>query len=183
MKFSVIILICDRFNFIEEAISSVLNQSLKPNEILIINNGFNKFSRNKFKNNKLIKVINAVPYIGIANALNIGVSISRYEYLAFLEDDDLWKDTYLENLKKKFEQGYECCVSPIMKLEKGKISLYKTLPKNFNYKEFIFRNPGLNISNFSIKKSVLYELRGFDNKHVISVDKDIGIKIYENKKI
>ena len=69
-----------------------------------------------------------------------------------------------------------------MKLENGKISLYKTLPKNFNYKEFIFRNPGLNISNFSIKKSVLYELRGFDNKHVISVDKDIGIKIYENKK-
>ena len=182
MKFSVIILICDRFNFIEEAISSVLSQSLKPNEILIINNGFNKFHRNKFENNKLIKVINAVPYIGIANALNIGVSISKYEYLVFLEDDDLWKDTYLENLKKKFEQGYDCCVSPILKLENGKISLYKTLPKNFNYKEFIFRNPGLNISNFSIKKSVLYELRGFDNKHVISVDKDIGIKIYENKK-
>ena len=49
MKFSVIILICDRFNFIEEAISSVLNQSLKPNEILIINNGFNKFSRTNSK--------------------------------------------------------------------------------------------------------------------------------------
>ena len=100
MKFSVIILICDRFNFIEEAISSVLSQSLKPYEILIINNGFKKFPKNKFENNKLIKVINAVPYIVIANALNIGVSISKYEYLAFLEDDDLWKDTYLENLKK-----------------------------------------------------------------------------------
>lgn len=182
MKFSVIILICDRFDFIEEAISSVFSQSLKPSEILIINNGFKKLSSNKFENNKIIKVINAVPYIGIANALNIGVSISKYEYLAFLEDDDLWKDSYLENLMKKFEQGCDCCVSPILKLENSKISLYKTLPKNFNYKEFIFRNPGLNISNFSIKKSVLYELQGFGYKHEISVDKDIGIKIYENKK-
>ena len=91
MKFTVIILICDRFDFIEEAISSVLKQTVKPNEILIINNGNKKLPFNKHINNKLIKVINAVPYIGIGNALNIGVSISTNEHLAFLEDDDLGK--------------------------------------------------------------------------------------------
>ena len=182
MKFTVIILICDRFNFIDEAILSVLNQSYKPNEILVINNGHLKFQNIKFKHNKLIKVINAIPYLGIGNALNIGASLSKNENLAFLEDDDLWKKKYLETIKEKFEEGFDCCVSPILKLQDNKLSLYKTLPKNFNFKEFLFRNPGLNISNFSIKKKVLYELQGFDNKHTYSADKSIGIKIYENNK-
>ena len=182
MKFTVIILICDRFDFIEAAISSVLKQTIKPNEILIINNGNKKLPYNKHINNKLIKVINAVPYIGIGNALNIGASLSSNEYLAFLEDDDLWKKEYLETIKEKFQEGFECCLSPILKLEDGQLSPYKTFTKNVNYKEFILRNPGFNITNMSIKKNILYELGGFNNKHVNSVDKDIGIKIFKNHK-
>ena len=142
MKFTVIILICDRFNFIEEAVLSVLNQSITPNEILIINNGYVKFPNIKFRQNKSVKIINAIPYMGIGNALNLGVSLSKNENLAFLEDDDLWKEKYLETIKEKFEEGFDCCVSPILKLQDDKLSLYKTLSKNFNFREFIFRNPG-----------------------------------------
>ena len=39
---SCIITVCDRNNYINDAITSVINQTKKPKEIFIIDNGFKK---------------------------------------------------------------------------------------------------------------------------------------------
>ena len=73
---SCIITVCDRNNYINDAITSVINQTKKPKEIIIIDNGFKKTNiSQKFSN--LIKIYNILPYAGIAQALNFGVSLSN----------------------------------------------------------------------------------------------------------
>lgn len=79
-----------------EAIKSVLNQTYKNIEVLVINDGSSENIDdiiNKFKPRiRVIKKTNGGP----ASARNLGIKIAKGKYIAFLDSDDLWLPEKLE---------------------------------------------------------------------------------------
>ncbi len=102
MNLSVIIPVYNKGYVLEKTLTSVFEQTRIPNEVIIINDGstdnslfvINEFI-NKNKNKKIsVKVIN-VKNGGVSKARNLGVKNASYEYIAFLDSDDLWDKDYL----------------------------------------------------------------------------------------
>lgn len=94
-KISVVITTYKRDSLFKECLNSVLAQSKRPLEIIIVNNYSKpiKISKNK----DIIKVCNLPNNMHVAYGRNIGASLAKGDYVAFLDDDDLWPKSYLEN--------------------------------------------------------------------------------------
>lgn len=177
-KISCIITLYNRQEFINNAIECVLNQSLKPYEIIIVDNSSIEIHiQNQFLDK--IKIFKILPRAGIAQALNFGVSIAEGNYISFLEDDDIWPENYLENIYSENYLKFDYIVAPIKKLKNGLISDYKNPKNKINLKNFLVSNPGINISNLTVKKNSFYEVGGFDLDLITSVDKSLIIKFIE----
>ena len=93
---SVVIPFYNNVEWLTEAIDSVLNQTYKNYEILIINDG----SREKM-DVFLSKYKEKIIYIkkenqGPAATRNVGIKMANGEYIAFLDSDDLWMPNKLE---------------------------------------------------------------------------------------
>lgn len=100
MKVSVIIPFYSRVDWLEEAIKSVLNQTYKAYEIIVINDGSKEdldFFLNKY-GNKIIYIKKRNE--GAAIARNVGIEKSTGDYIAFLDSDDIWLPTKLEKQVK-----------------------------------------------------------------------------------
>lgn len=87
--------------YIEETIKSVIHQSYEKWEMLIIDDGSIDNSINivkgYVKRDKRIKLIEKEKNQGAAIARNIGIKESIGRYIAFLDSDDLWMSTKLED--------------------------------------------------------------------------------------
>lgn len=89
MLISVIIPTFNRANFIGRAIQSVLKQSYKEIEVIVVDDGSSDDTEkivSTFKEVKYFKIQNS----GVSFARNFGVSKSIGEYIAFLDSDDEW---------------------------------------------------------------------------------------------
>ena len=86
--------------FFKESLNSVLEQSFKNYEIIIIFDGDDetdlKFINKIIKNKKFIKLIINKKNIGAGFSRNKGINIAKGKYIAFLDCDDLWKKNKLE---------------------------------------------------------------------------------------
>jgi glycosyltransferase involved in cell wall biosynthesis len=97
MKVSVIIPVRDGAAYIASAIESVLQQTKPPAELLVIDDGskdetgaiVSQFS------SRGVRLIRQLPK-GAASARNRGVELASHKLLAFLDADDLWILTKLE---------------------------------------------------------------------------------------
>lgn len=90
MKVSVIIPTYNRAHLISETIDSIVNQTLRPAEIVIVDDGSTDNTERVVK-----KYANLVKYYriensGVCKARNVGVDKSQNEWVAFCDSDDLW---------------------------------------------------------------------------------------------
>ena len=178
-KISCVITLCNRQEFINGAIECVVNQSLQPYEIIIVDNSSKQINiSNKYFDK--IKIYKILPNAGIAQALNFGASVSKGDYISFLEDDDIWPENYLESIYKVGFLKYDYIVTPIRKLYNKEISHYKNPKNKINLNNFLLNNPGINISNLSLKKKSFFKIGGFDLDLITSVDKGLIIKFILN---
>ncbi len=95
-KVSVVIPTCNRAHFLVDAINSVSNQTFKSVEIIVIDDG--SVDRTK---EILEKYGSSIHYIfqdnkGRSVARNTGINAAKGEYIAFLDDDDIWLPEKLE---------------------------------------------------------------------------------------
>ncbi len=183
-KISCVITLYNRQEFINGAIECIVNQSLKPYEIIIVDNSSKEINiDNKYLNK--IKIFKILPNAGIAQALNFGVSVSKGNYISFLEDDDIWPENYLETIYSEGYLNYDYIVTPIKKIKNQELSNYKNPKDKIYLDNFLVSNPGINISNLSVKKSSLFAVKGFDVDLTNGVDKSLIIKFilnnYKNK--
>ncbi len=91
-KVSVIIPAYNTASYLAEAVESVLNQSFRDFEILIVNDGSTDSTlevARKFE--PLVKVFSKENG-GPASARNLAIKHSTGEYIAFLDSDDLWEE-------------------------------------------------------------------------------------------
>ena len=93
--------------FVEQSIKSILNQSYKNLEIILINDDVkNKYFINKLsKLDHRIKLSHNSSNIGAGLSRNRGVKLSKGEYIAFCDCDDLWMYNKLD-IQLKFMKHY-----------------------------------------------------------------------------
>ena len=83
---------------IEKSIKSILQQTLKPKEIIIINDCSTDKTLNLLKKFNQIKIINNKKNYGLAKSRNIALKYSKYNFLASIDSDVVCKKNWLEIL-------------------------------------------------------------------------------------
>ena len=102
---SVIITTYNRYNFVFEAVNSVLNQTYKPIELIIIDNGSTDGTTDHLITTDNYQVIKQ-NHTGMPGQVkNKGVDISSGEFIAFLDSDDLWLPRKLEKQLNQLIHG------------------------------------------------------------------------------
>lgn len=103
--FSIIIPLYNKELSITKTLQSVLGQIFKDFEVLIINDGSTDKSLEKVKAfiDKRIRIINQENG-GVSRARNRGVKEAKYDWIAFLDADDLWMDEHLDTFKKSIDK-------------------------------------------------------------------------------
>jgi len=102
---SVIIHTYNNEKFIAETVESVLNQTYKDYEIIVVDDGSEDGTRDA-----LIPYMQKIRYHykengGIASAKNAGISLSETEFVAFLDHDDLWVPDKLQLQMEHFNEN------------------------------------------------------------------------------
>jgi len=108
-KVSAVIVTYNRPNFVGDAIQSVLNQSFKDFELIIVDNGVEipaKEIVESFSDSR-IRYIQNNKNTGCAGGKNVGMRNMSGEFVAFLDDDDVWFPDKLELQIKAFEKNPE----------------------------------------------------------------------------
>lgn len=102
---SIIIPTFNSGNYISQAIESILNQSYKNYEIIVVDDGSTDSTYKELKKYK-----SQIKYYykgngGVASARNFGILKSKGEYICFLDADDLYKKGKLEAQVKFLEDN------------------------------------------------------------------------------
>ena len=106
MKFSVIIPLYNKAPYAAKAIQSVLTQTFSDYELVIVDDGSKDDSAEiaaraikGHANCRILKQENT----GVSMARNNGVTVSQGENLCFLDADDWWEPTFLEEMNQLVE--------------------------------------------------------------------------------
>lgn len=106
-RFSVIIPLYNKAPYVAKAIGSVLAQTFTDYELVVVDDGSRDDSAEMSAkamagraNCRLIRQENA----GVSMARNNGVAASQGDYLCFLDADDWWEPTFLEEMSKLIEE-------------------------------------------------------------------------------
>lgn len=132
---SVIVPVFNVEKYISRCLNSILNQTFKNFEIIIVNDGSTDNSLNKIQNFKdsRIKVINQTNK-GVSAARNLGLAVASGEYITFIDADDSVSLNYFEVMMtnaKKYNADIvsirDCIVDENEKYhyKKRKFKLYK----------------------------------------------------------
>ena len=108
---SVVIPLYNKEQYIERAVYSVLSQTFQQFEIVIVNDGSTDGSASVIErmDNPLIRLIHQKNG-GVSAARNRGIEEARFEYIAFLDADDEWKENHLEIIAGLISKFPECGV-------------------------------------------------------------------------
>lgn len=100
IKFSIIVPVYNVEKYLKKCINSILNQTYKNFEIIIINDGSTDKSKKileTYKDNSNIKIINQSNK-GLSVSRNVGIKNSTGDYLLFVDSDDYIENNLLEVL-------------------------------------------------------------------------------------
>ena len=97
VKVSVIIPTYNTAKWLEQSIDSVLCQTFTDYELILVDDGSTDDTSSIVKNfdDKRIRYFYKANG-GLAGARNMGLGKAKGEYIAFLDSDDLWPESYLE---------------------------------------------------------------------------------------
>lgn len=100
MTFSVIIPLYNKAPYVRKTVESVLRQTFDDYELVIIDNGSNDGSSEIVASftDPRIRIVRLEENVGVSNARNKGVSLSTAPYITFLDADDWWEPTFLEEM-------------------------------------------------------------------------------------
>ncbi len=174
MKFSVIltVFINDKIEYFIDALSSIINQTLQPSEIIIVFDGpvissIENYLENEIKSD-LIKLYKLKKNLGRGFAKNYAINKTNYDYIALMDSDDISRSNrfYLQiNYFKKF---------PDIDIIGGQIEEFHSFPGDQNSYRLVPRNnleiyhqmktkQAFNNVTIMFKKKLFLDLNGYNN--------------------
>ena len=138
MKISIIIPVYNVKKYLRECLDSILAQSYKDFEIILVDDGSTDSSGNicdeysmKYENIKVLHKNNN----GLSSARNAGLDIAQGEYILFIDSDDVVSPIMLETLIAHVA-GYDIVSFGIMIFEDGRDKKFKPYMKQPCQREY-----------------------------------------------
>lgn len=186
--FSVIIPLYNKEYYISKSINSVLKQTFKNFELIIINDGSTDDSLSivqQFTDTR-IKIVNQ-ENSGVSVTRNNGVKLAKYEHIAFLDADDWWNSHFLEEMDKLVtnypDAGLYGCKYYLVK-NSNLIESNIGIPSDFlagyiNYFQVYSKTfwVPINCSFVIIKKTVFNEVGSFDANLKFGEDFHLWVRV------
>ena len=107
MRISVVIPAYNSANSISNAITSCMQQTLAPYEIIVINDASTDNTTDILSSFPNVKLISLTINSGPSKARNTGWDIATGDIVAFLDADDTWKPNKLDEISKVFANNPE----------------------------------------------------------------------------
>jgi glycosyltransferase involved in cell wall biosynthesis len=97
LPISVIIPHYNRPHFLEEALTSIQTQTVPPAEIIVVDDHSALEAQSRLRGFKdIARIHRNATNLGVSESRNIGVELARNDWVAFLDDDDLYDSRKLE---------------------------------------------------------------------------------------
>lgn len=171
---SIITVTLNAEQYLEQTIQSVLDQTYKNIEYIIVDGGSTDRSLeiiNKYK--KRIDHFISEKDKGIADAMNKGVALAKGDYVVFLQSDDYFHcNGSVEKACNFLEESVDILACNI---QFGK-ELKTIEPREFN---FLMNFKGMPHQGILCRKSVIGHLSGFDTQFKICMDYDLLLRAYK----
>lgn len=184
-----------RYKEIENSIKSVLNQSYKKLELIIVDdNGKENFIHKDIA--EKLKKLNSgkVRLLYVVNEKNVGAQVSRNkgiltangEYIAFLDDDDLWEPEKIELQIKKFNNnvGLVYCKGWTVELDedqkekkRSSYNMSESFIEKLSFEDLSYGDYIGTTSQVIIKKEAFAECGLFDVNQPARQDYEMWIRI------
>ena len=105
-RFSVIIPLYNKAPYVGKTVESVLGQTFGDYELIIVDNGSNDGSHEIVAafTDPRIKIVRLEENVGVSNARNKGVAMASAPIVTFLDADDWWEPTFLEEMAGLIER-------------------------------------------------------------------------------
>ena len=185
-KVSIIIPYHKKKDFFYKTINSILNQSFKNYEIIIIfdDNNFDELSYIKKISKKYskIKLIVNNKILGPGLSRNKGVALSKGKYIAFCDADDLWNKNKLKlqiEFMEKNKLNFSHTSYFVINDKDKKIGQFKIKDK-VNYKELL-KSCDIGLSTVILKKKIIKN-KNFFCKLKTKEDYRLWLKIIKTEK-
>tara|TARA_B100000686_G_scaffold16325_1_gene15271 strand:- start:3247 stop:4029 length:783 start_codon:yes stop_codon:yes gene_type:complete len=155
--------------FFSDTINSILNQTFKNWQLIIVDDDSNANTKEllkKYEPNSKIKIIWLKKNKGPGFCRNIAMRYSKADYLAFIDSDDIWyKDKLLDQLNFMLNNNFEFTYTDYesFKSNDSPFSKYKkmnkiTPPRNFSFNTFI-KNTSISTSTMIVKKNLVNNIK------------------------
>jgi len=165
---SVIIPTHNRPNLVSRAIGSVLNQTYKNLEVIVVDCGLKERAESIVLGftDPRITYIKSEKDLNGSEARNIGIGRSGGEYIAFLDDDDEWLSDKLKVQMSLFvcdPEDVGFCFSSVYKNDCGLNIPTRVLEGVLDYKKVSLTNfKGFLTSTLMLRRSVISKIGNFD---------------------
>ena len=185
---SVVIPTHNRVDLLPRTIESVLNQTYKDIELIVVSDGSTDGTDElmaKYANNSCIKYINYKPAKGGNYARNLGFDAASGDYVSFLDDDDEWLPTKIEKQVALMEADDEVGLvyTGINCIYVNENITYPFIPKLRGdlSKEILFQNCVGSTSSVMLRRSHCRACRFDENLQALQ-DFDLWIKVLQGCK-
>lgn len=152
MKYSIILPTYNREKTINNAILSVINQTYKDYELIIVDDGSTdgtaKLIDNYEKKYANIHVVHNAENMGVSKCRNIGIQLAQGEYILFLDDDDVFTEDALQYITDNSTSNEDLIVFGLFDYLPSKDLCDRTLQRSI-IRDFIIPEH-INIHNKSI---------------------------------
>lgn len=180
--FSVIIPTYNRADFLKIAIESVLNQSFKNFQLVIVDDGSTDRTKaliNSYQDNRLLYTYSQNR--GVSSARNLGISLSTGKYLSFLDSDDRFRNDKLQITYNTIKEHPEIKIfhSEEIWYQNGRLlgqKIYHKKPKGFVF-ETAVKLCSIGLSTAVINRSVFVEFGNFDETLAACEDYDFWLRV------
>jgi len=180
INISVVIPTYNRYTFLKRSIQSVLSQSYGAKQIIVVDDGSTDQTsniKNDFSNITYLYQKNS----GVSSARNLGIKHAKYEWIAFLDSDDLWNKDKLQHqvqLHQNHENILMSYTDEVWIRDQKEIKIPKKFKK---YGGEIFEKCLSHCiiapSSAILHRSLFEEFGGFDENLEVCEDYDLWLKI------
>lgn len=187
-KVSVVMTVYNSEEYINMSINSIVNQTYKNWEFVIINDCSTDGTEDILNNykSKKIKVLNLKKNIGAYRCLDLGFKLCAGKYIAILDSDDISHKNRLKvqvaELEKNENIGLVATWYKVINKDNKIINFVKTPEGN----EFNIIFPCQNLicnSSAMFRRKIIEELKFYNEKIIYSYDYNFYLKIFKKYKV
>lgn len=187
MKISIVTVVYNNAETIEETILSVASQSYRDIEHIVVDGVSTDGTMDVVRRHqeKIAKLVSE-PDEGIFDAMNKGIQLATGEVIAFLNADDIYADnTVLEQVASAFsDPSVGACYADLVYVDPVNLNKVVRFWKSQDYRPGLFQRGWVPAHpTFFARKKVYDEYGGFDVAYRLAADFELMLRFLEKFKV